>query len=171
MKKVLKNIKNILINFIIIVLVLVAILVIYSFIQLNILNKEYVNIFGYSIFQIETGSMSNTIEIDDIIIIKLGNNDISENDIVTYKNGKDFITHRVINIEDDSIIAKGDNNNIEDDPVNINDVIGKVVFIFHDIRIWKAVFSDISVIIPICITLVLLILLISYKEKVGEKDD
>ena len=93
MRKVLNNIKSLLFNLIIIILVLITLLVLYSFIQINILNKEYINIFGYSVFQIETGSMAGTIEIDDIVIEKLGNN-VSENDIVTYKKENEFITHR-----------------------------------------------------------------------------
>ena len=43
-------------------------------------EKEYCNIFGYSIFQIETGSMSKTLEVEDIRIIKLGNDKINKND-------------------------------------------------------------------------------------------
>ena len=169
MQKILKKIKIVLINFIIIMLILIALLVIYCFIQLNIFNKEYINLFGFSIFQIETGSMSKTIEIDDFIIVKLGN-DVNENDIVTYKKENDFITHRIIKIDNNSNITKGDNNNQEDEPIKKENIIGKVVFIFHDIRVWKAVFTDIKVIIPVVITFILLIVLLSYKEKIGEKD-
>ncbi len=169
MGKVFNNIKSILINLIIIILVLIALLAVYSFIQVNVLNKEYINLFGYSIFQVETGSMANTIGIDDIIIVKLGNN-VLENDIITYKKNNELITHRVIKIDDDSIIAKGDNNSSEDAPIKKDDIVGKVVFIFNNIKVWKAVFSDIKVILSICITFILLILLVSYKEKVGEKN-
>lgn len=171
-----KNVKNVFnkikigfINFIILLLILIVILVIYIFIQLNFLNKEYVNIFGYSIFQIETGSMAKTLEIDDIIIVKLGN-DVKENEIITYKKNNEIITHRLIRFENDSVIAKGDNNSAEDEPIKRDDIIGKVIFTFHDIRVWKSVFTDIKVLIPIIITFILLILLISYKEKIGEKN-
>ena len=40
-----------------------------------------------------------------------------------------FITHRIEQINEDSIIAKGDNNNTEDEPIKKDEVIGKVVFI------------------------------------------
>ena len=46
-----------------------------------------------------------------------------------------------------------------------DDVIGKAVYIINNVEIWKKVFSDKNVIIPICITVVLFVLLISYKEK------
>ena len=34
---------------------------------------------------------------------------------------------------------------------------------------WKKVFTDINVIIPICITVILFVLLVSFKEKTDEK--
>ena len=41
----------------------------------------------------------------------------------------------------------------------------------NNVEVWKKVFSDISVIIPISITVLLFIILVSYKEKTGEKND
>ena len=109
--KILKIIKKVIVNLIIFVLSIIAILVIWGFIQLNIQNKEYVNIFGYSILSTATGSMSPTIEKGDIIIIKLGD-EIKENDIITYKQGNVLITHRIEKIDGNTIITKGDYNNI-----------------------------------------------------------
>lgn len=167
-KKLLKNFGKIVVNLIIIVLVIIAILVIWGFVQLNVQKNEYLDIFGYSIFSTETGSMSPTIEKGDFVIIKIGD-EIKEKDIITYKKNNVFITHRIEKIDNDSIIAKGDNNNTEDEAINKSDVIGKVVFIVNDVEIWKMVFTDIKVIIPICITVILLIIWVSYKEKMSEE--
>ena len=161
--KILKIIKNIIINLIIFVLGIIAILAIWTSIQLNVQNKEYVNIFGYSIFSTETASMSPTIEIGDIVFVKLGEQ-VQKNDIITYKSENAFITHRIIEIDGDSIIAKGDNNNTEDKPIEKQDIIGKVTYIMNNVEVWKKVFSDLSVIIPISITVILFIILVSYKE-------
>ena len=92
-------------------------------------------------------------------------------DIITYKSGNSFITHRIIEIDGDSIIAKGDNNNTQDEAIQKDAVIGKVTYIMNNVEVWKKVFSDLSVIIPISITVILFIILVSYKEKTGEKDD
>lgn len=162
--KILKIFEKIIVNLIIIVLSIIAMFVIWGFVQLNVQKKEYLNIFGYSLFSTETGSMSPTMEKGDIVIIKIGD-EIREKDIITYKKENVFITHRIEQIEGDSIIAKGDNNNTEDDPIKKDDVIGKAVYIVNNVEIWKNVFSDKNVIIPICITVVLFLLLISYKEK------
>lgn len=175
--KILKLVKNIIINVIIFILSIIAILAIWSFIQISVQEKEYANIFGYSFFSTETRSMATTIEKGDIVLVKIGQDELKKNDIITYKNDNAIITHRIIEIDGDSIIAKGDNNNTEDAPIEKEDVIGKVIFIVNNVEIWKKVFSDKSVIIPIFITVILFIILVSYKEKrtdtklTGEKND
>lgn len=169
--KIFKIIKNIIINLIIFILGIIAIISIWAFIQLNVQNKEYVNIFGYSIFNTETGSMSPTMEKGDIVFVKIGEQ-TKEKDIITYKKNNVFITHRIIKIDGESIIAKGDNNNTQDEAITNDAIIGKVVFIINNVEIWKKVFSDTSVIIPVGLTVILFIILVSYKEKnTGEKND
>lgn len=166
--KILNIIEKIIINLIIIVLSVIAIIVIWGFVQLNVQKKEYLNIFGYSVFSTETGSMSPTIEKGDIVIIKIGD-EIREKDIITYKKENVFITHRIEQINGDSIIAKGDNNNTEDEPIKREEIVGKAVFIINNVEVWKKVFTDINVIVPVFITIVLFVLMVSYKEKTAEK--
>lgn len=168
--KILKVIKNIIINLIIFVLGIIAVIAIWTSIQLNVQNKEYANIFGYSIFNTETGSMSPTMEKGDIVFVKLGA-EVNEQDIITYKSGNSFVTHRIVEIQGDSIIAKGDNNNTQDEAITKEAVVGKVVYIINNVEIWKKVFSDIGVIIPVTITIILFVILVSYKEKTGDKTE
>ena len=113
--------------------------------------------------------MAPTIAKGDIVIIKIGD-EIKEDDIITYKKENVLITHRIVSINGDTIIAKGDYNNIEDEPINKDTVIGKVVHIINNVEIWKKVFSDMHVIIPIIITVILFIILVSYKEKTGDEN-
>lgn len=166
--KILNVIEKIIVNLIIIVLSVIAIIVIWGFVQLNVQKKEYLDIFGYSVFSTETGSMSPAIEKGDIVIIKIGD-EIKEKDIITYKKENVFITHRIEQINGDSIIAKGDNNNTEDEPIKREEIVGKAVFIINNVEVWKKVFTDINVIIPVLITIVLFVLMVSYKEKTTEK--
>ena len=169
MNRVIKTIEKIIVNLIIVVLAIIAILVILGFCQVNIQKKQYINIFGYSVLSAETGSMSPTIEKGDIVIIKIGD-EIKENDIITYKKENVLVTHRIVNINGDTIIAKGDFNNTDDEPIKKDEVIGRTVFIVNNVEIWKKVFSDVHVIIPISITVILFILLVSYKEKTGDEN-
>lgn len=164
LNKILKIIKNIIINLIIIILGIIAIIAIWTTIQLNVQGKEYVDIFGYSIFSTKTASMSPTIEIGDIVIVKLGEQG-KKRDIITYKSENAFITHRIIEIDGENIIAKGDNNNTQDNPIKKDAIIGRVDFIINNVEIWKNVFSDVSVIIPVVITVILFVILVAYKEK------
>ena len=169
MNKVIKTIEKIIVDLIIVVLAIIAILAILGFCQVNIQKKQYINIFGYSVLSAETGSMSPTIEKGDIVIIKIGD-EIKENDIITYQKENVLVTHRIVNINGDTIIAKGDFNNTDDEPIKKDEVIGRTVFIVNNVEIWKKVFSDVHVIIPISITVILFILLVSYKEKTGDEN-
>lgn len=101
-------------------------LCLYTFITTDIMKKDYANIFGYTYFVVATGSMSGTIEVNDIVIVKL-TNDVEVNDVVTFK-GKDnsFITHRLIKKINNEYITKGDINNTEDEPITKKKIIGKV---------------------------------------------
>lgn len=100
----------------------------YTLFMTKILHKDYVNIFGYTYFVVASGSMSGTIEVNDIIIDKIAE-DYAINDIITYKENGAFITHRVIKITENEVITRGDVNNIDDSPVLKDNIIGRVTFI------------------------------------------
>lgn len=109
------------------VLLLLIVLAVYTFIVTDVLKKDYVNVFGYTYFQTASGSMSGTIEINDIIIVKI-TKDVEENDIISYINeDNDIITHRLIEKSGNRLIAKGDANGSEDDPITKDAVLGKVI--------------------------------------------
>lgn len=165
--KIFKIIKNVIINAIIFILGIIAFIAIWTSIQLNVQNKEYIDIFGYSAFSTATASMSPTIEIGDIVLVKIGE-DTKEKDIITYKKDNEFITHRIIEINGESIIAKGDNNNTQDEAITKDAIVGKVVFIMNNVEVWKNVFSDPSVLVPVVLTVILFVILISYKEKTND---
>ena len=103
------------------------ILCVYTFVVTDILKKDYVNVFGYTYFVVATGSMSGTIEVNDIIFVKI-TKDVEKNDIISYKNKSgEIITHRLIGESGNRLITKGDANNAQDEPISRNAVLGKVV--------------------------------------------
>ena len=96
-------------------------------------NPEEAYLFGYRPLYILTGSMEPALKEKGICIVKRATYDeIEVDDIITYMVGEKTITHRVIEITEDGIRTKGDNNNVEDayllKPENIQ---AKVVFIFN----------------------------------------
>lgn len=136
----------------------------YNFISIKLLHKEYPNILGFTAFEIVSGSMEPTLNIKDLIVVK-NTTDIKKNDIITYIDNKDFITHRVIKIEDNTLTTKGDSNNSNDVRIDKTKIIGKVVLIIPKGGLIREVFTTPKVVISIVVTLVLISLSISYIPK------
>ena len=91
-------------------------------------NKDIIKFFGASPLIVVTGSMEPTIHIKEFIIIKEMEK-YHVNDIVTYKNQENnFVTHRIVEINGENIITRGDNNTINDEPIKLKDIEGKVIF-------------------------------------------
>lgn len=120
-------------------LVLLVSLCIYTFVVTDIMKKDYVNVFGYTYFVVKTGSMSGTLEVDDIIIVKLSK-DANLNDIITYVNDDgEIITHRLVRKASGKLIAQGDVNNAEDNPITNDQLIGVVKLVISPSFILKLV--------------------------------
>lgn len=157
---------NVLLAFVLIILIIGV----YYAAQIKIFNNEYANLFGYTFFEVGTGSMSHTINVGDVVIVKI-TKEVYENDIIVYKQGKNFITHRIISKEDNKIITKGDANNTEDNPIEESDVLGKVVNIIPHIGIWRKVILSPEVIGLIGVLIIILIGSFLYTSKTEEKND
>ena len=118
---------------------LLVILCVYTFVMTDILKKDYVNVLGYSYFVVGSGSMSDAIEVNDVVFVKI-TKDVKPNDIVTYKSVDDIIvTHRLISIDKDKYILKGDANNVSDDPITEDQIIGKVNLVVSPMFVLKCI--------------------------------
>lgn len=99
----------------------------------NIVSKSrnVSSFIGFRTFVILTGSMEPEIIPGDVIVIRnLSADKIKEQDIITYKLDSNFITHRVIGINEQGFITKGDSNDVEDSNiVEKSQLIGKKVII------------------------------------------
>lgn len=164
MKKVLSKILGIILNILLIIAFLILIFGIYYNVQTKLLNKEYVNIFGYTFFEVATGSMSGSIEVGDVVLVKI-TNEVQENDIIVFKENNSFITHRIVKKDGNIITTKGDANNTEDNPITIDKVLGKVTYVIENIGIIRKVITSPAVLISITITLILLGIIVIYKPK------
>lgn len=127
-----KIVKRVLTILITIILLLLLTFNIYSFISINVLNKDLVTIGGYSFLEVVSGSMEPTIEIGDIVIIDTKDKDILEGDIITFKDTSgSLVTHRVVSYTDDKMITKGDFNNSNDEEISRDNIVGKYKFKIH----------------------------------------
>lgn len=158
-----KKLAKILLDVILIAVIILTFIAIYNFFQIQVFNKTYSNFFGYSIFEVTTGSMSKTIEMDDAILVKI-TKDVHKGDIITFEEDNSVVTHRIIEEQEGYFLTKGDANNGTDKPVLKENVIGKVVKILPKFGIWMKVMTDKTVIIFVMITIFLFGLSISSKE-------
>lgn len=85
----------------------------------------------YPMASITSGSMWPVLKKGDLVFIEgiKDRNQIHIGDIVVYRNPQGFTIHRVIALTWDSVITKGDANNVSDPPVSYSDVIGKALSI------------------------------------------
>ena len=150
----------------------VLVLIILSRVKMMVSGKEYFDVFGYSIFNVATGSMEPVISQNDIIIVK-EQKDYELNDIVTFKSDNAYVTHRVISKSGNSIITKGDANNAKDVSIKKDDIIGKVVHVIRQGGVWQQIFTSPTIIIMIFVTLMLFDFAFSYRgnKEANEEED
>lgn len=122
----------------ILVLIVLGVLLIMNLAMLyqTKLNPDEIPHFGgISVFNIVSESMTGTINVNDVIVIKKCNeNEIKKGDIITYKKeDKTIVTHRVTKINKDQgynlYTTKGDHNTVEDEEkIRHEQVQGKYLF-------------------------------------------
>ena len=96
--------------------------------------KETPDFLGYKTYEIVSRSMENTINKNDVIVVKdVPKTEIKLDDIIAFNNGEEVITHRVIDIENIDgktlYTTKGDNNRYPDkNKITYEQIEGKYVF-------------------------------------------
>lgn len=88
---------------------------------------------GYDMRLVRSESMKPAINMGDLVVTGpvggLFSGEIEEGDVVTYQRGDELVTHRVLSVEGDTLVTKGDA--VEDpDPwaVTLSDVRGVYLF-------------------------------------------
>lgn len=84
---------------------------------------------GYGFSLVRSGSMSPAINVGDVIITRPPSNKIEPGMVLMYKHGSDTISHRVLSINGDTLVMKGDALEHQDPwQVRVSDVKGIYVF-------------------------------------------
>ncbi len=164
MKKKIKIVAKYLLNFLTGAVIVSIFFALYGLFQMTILDRDYATYFGYSLFEVESGSMEPTINIKDVVIVKHTDN-IKKDDIITYKSEKSFITHRVVEVTGNKVVTKGDFNNHEDKTIPKKTVIGKVVKVIPKFGVWKKILLSPVVVVAMFLTIVLFSVGFSYEDK------
>lgn len=92
----------------------------------GIAQNHFSMMFGYGIAQVLSGSMEPTFSEGAILLVKKTQK-VKIGDIIVYQSGKDLIVHRIVDMQGNIIIAKGDANEKADQPFRNSDVRGRVV--------------------------------------------
>lgn len=95
----------------------------------SITGQRQPTVFGYSSAVVISGSMSGTIEVNDMIIARSAES-YGPGDIISFDTGSSIVTHRILEVTPEGFITKGDANNTADiQPVTPDQVVGKVVLV------------------------------------------
>lgn len=101
------------------IIFIILIIILSLYLILKISNK-------IELYNVKTGSMEDNIHVGDYILI-YKKNDYQIGDVVTFSKDGYFVTHRIIKKDNKKFVTKGDANNLEDDEITIDDIVGKVV--------------------------------------------
>ncbi|MCE5195864.1 MAG: signal peptidase I [Negativicutes bacterium] len=89
-------------------------------------KNELPKIFGYAQVVVVSGSMLPEIQVGDLLIIHQ-QAEYAVNDVITYRSGASLVTHRLLSVQGDQLVTKGDANNVADPAIALSQVEGKVV--------------------------------------------
>ena len=85
----------------------------------------------YPMAAITSGSMWPVLNEGDLVFIEgVKREEIKEGDIVVWRNPQGFTIHRVVRLDADTLVTKGDANFTEDKPVAYADVVGRTAKVF-----------------------------------------
>ena len=151
-KKILKGLGYIVVG-------ILVVLILNAFVQLVILGKDYITLFGYTSFIVESGSMEGAINSNDLAIEKI-TKDVKIGDIVTYYDKGYYITHRVVEVRENTIITKADSSNKNDVEMKKESIVGKVVMVLPFMKVFEVISG---------MLLILAIIVIFHFDKIYDK--
>jgi len=125
--------------------------------------------FGFGAAVVLSGSMEPTLKVDDLILIR-EQETYQVGDIVVFQDGGSLTVHRLLSYDSENAITKGDANNVADEPIGSDQIMGAV---FARIPMMGVVVSAIKTPIGILLTLggALLLAEISYRSDRKEGDE
>lgn len=125
--------------------------------QKKVLKNNMPNLFGFVGGTIVSASMEPNIMIGDYVIAKAnGGYDVS--DVVLFKRGNAYIAHRVVEVHDDYIVTKGDNNETVDVDIPKDTVVGPVVKVFSGLGSLFMLLSQYKILVFIIFVLIVILI-------------
>ncbi len=158
MKKIIKTLSYLLLGIIILFILLI-------FINIFFFNNKY------KASLVLSGSMEPDISVNDLVILK-STDKFNVNDIVSYKDtsGK-VVMHRIIKIDGNKVITKGDANNVSDKEIDKSQITGIYVCNIKYLgKIIKLIKTPIGLLL-ILLLIVVIIFIPTGKDNLFDKKD
>ena len=130
----------------------------------SIKNNSVLMIGKYGLSVVLTESMKPEISVNSLLVIK-ETNEYVEDKIIVFQNQGRPVVHRIIRIEQDSIITQGDNNTGEDLPITRDQIKGEVVLEIPLLGLLIKILKSPFVITCVIGTSILLLVISFVKEK------
>lgn len=128
----------------------------YSWNSKTLLGNKIPMPLGYGGAVVLSGSMEPTLSVDDLIIIKK-TDDYKVDDVIVFQTEGIVVVHRVVGMEEDMYVTRGDANNVNDEPIHEKNIIGEVIFVVPGIgNIIEAIKSPVGMISILSVSFILL---------------
>ena len=112
----------------------------------------------YTFLSVEGGSMEPDYHPGDgVFVWQTPFSKLEVGDVIVFMQDGELVTHRIIEISDGVVIAKGTANDIEDDPVTEDNYRAKVLFRIPGIGILQSIYESPVTMLIYMVALVLLI--------------
>ena len=102
----LKKIIRVIVNVFTCLLLFVLILVIYGKLAMTFGKNSYPNYFGYTFFEVASGSMEPALHVNDVVLVKITRDNLGKDDIIAFNGSDAIITHRILFVDGDIITVK-----------------------------------------------------------------
>ena len=113
----------------IILFVVISIIIglkLYSWNARTLIGNKMPMPFGYGFSVVLPGSMEPELKVNDLVIIKKQKS-YQSNDIIVYQDDNLLVIHRIIEINGETAITKGDANEVNDPEISTTQIKGKMV--------------------------------------------
>ena len=82
--------------------------------------------FGYGASVVLSGSMEPTLSVGDLLIVREAEH-YEVGDIVVYQSGTIPVVHKIVSMDEETVVTRGDANNTNDEPFPVTALKGKVI--------------------------------------------
>ena len=122
--------------------------------------------FGYGFSVVLSGSMEPELSVNDLIVVRASDS-YAVGDVVVYQSKGELIVHRVVELNGQEVVTKGDANNAADAPIAYEQLKGKVVGRVPEVGV---VIQALKTPVGFCTVLLLAILLLWLPGRARRKE-